>query len=144
MTQTRPIREIFEGVPGCLLQYALFFSGFLYRLLGHEAAHPLGGILLHLSSDVGVSIQREARTVVPQDAGDRFSVHSLLDRQRGKGVPQPVEGNVFGDSSLLQQIFVKPPNAVMLSISSSDSMSFAMLKLPKSRSACRKFPNASL
>ena len=56
-------------------------------MLGHEAAHPLSGLLLHFPGDVGVGVQREARAVVAQDAGDRFSVHSLLDRQRGEGVP---------------------------------------------------------
>ena len=42
----------------------LSFSGFLLRLLGDEAAHFLGGILLHLPGNVSVGIQREACTIV--------------------------------------------------------------------------------
>ena len=61
-TQTRN----FEEVPGWLARYFLFpFLDFLYRL-GHEAAHPLGGLLLHLPSDVGVGVQGEACAVVAQ------------------------------------------------------------------------------
>ena len=56
-------------------------------MLGHEAAHPLGGFFLHLRGDMGVGVQREARAVVPQDTGDCFGIHSLLDRQCGKRVP---------------------------------------------------------
>ena len=65
----------------------LSFSGFLLRLLGDEAAHPLGGVLLHLLCSVGVSVQREARAVVAQDAGYRLGIHALLDGQRGERVP---------------------------------------------------------
>lgn len=32
--------------------------------LGHEAAHPLGGILLHFIGHVGVGVQGETRRVV--------------------------------------------------------------------------------
>ena len=81
--------------------FRYFLSPFLdslHRLLGHEAAHPLGGILLHLSGDVGVGIQREARAVVVQDAGDCLGIYSLLDGQRDERVTQPVEGDVFGDA----------------------------------------------
>ena len=61
----------------------IFYSG----LLGHEAAHPLGGVLLHLPGDVGVDVQGKACAVVAQDAGDCLGVNSLLDRKRGEGVP---------------------------------------------------------
>ena len=59
---------------------------FLDRL-GHEGAHPLGGILLHLVGDVGVGVQGEARAVVAQDAGDSFGVYALLDGQGCEGMP---------------------------------------------------------
>ena len=87
------------------------FLCFLHRL-GDEAAHPLGGVLLHLPGHVGVGVQGEPRTVVAQDAGHRFGVHALLDRQSCIGVSQPVEGDIFGDSGLFQQGFVQPPDAV--------------------------------
>ena len=89
---------------------------FLY-LLGHETAQPPGRVLLHLPGDMGVGVQREACAVVAQDAGDRLGVHSLLDRQRGEGVPQPVEGDVFGDTCFLQQVFVQPPQTVRAVVS---------------------------
>ena len=80
LTQTRPIPENFAGVPGWFARYFRIFSlDFLYRP-GDEAAHPLGGVLLHLSRDVGVGVQGEARAVVAQDAGHRFRVYALLDR----------------------------------------------------------------
>ena len=81
-------------------------------MLGHKTAHPLGCVLLHLPGDVGVGVQREARAVVPQDAGDCLCIHSLLDRQRGKRVSQPVEGDVFDNPSLLQKVFVQSSEAV--------------------------------
>lgn len=56
------------------------FFAVLHRL-GHEATHPLGGVLLHFVGHMGICIEREPGAVVPQDAGDRFGVHALLDRQ---------------------------------------------------------------
>ena len=80
--------------------------------LGHEAAHSLGGFPLHLIGHVGVGVQGEARTVMAQDGGHRFGIYSLLDCQRGEGVTQSVEGDVFGDSGLFQQFFVQPSDTV--------------------------------
>ena len=96
-----------------MTRYFLFlFLDLLLRLLGDEVAHPLGRVLLHLPGDVGVGIQRETCAVVPQDTGDCLGVHALLDRQRGEGMSQPVEGDVVGDSCLLQQGLVQSPQAV--------------------------------
>ena len=86
-TQTRPIPENFEEVPGWFARYFLFPILYFLHRLSHEAAHPLGGILLHLPGDVGVGVQSETRAVVAQDAGDCLGVHALLDGQRGEGVP---------------------------------------------------------
>lgn len=60
----------------------LFLDG-----LGHEGAHPLGGVLLHFICHMGIGVKREARAVVAQDAGDGFCVYTLLDFQSRKGVP---------------------------------------------------------
>ena len=109
LTQTRPIRENFEKVPGAGSGTSSFFFWILLRLLGDEATHPLGGVPLHLPGDVGVGVQREACAVVAQDAGDCLGVHSLLDRQRGEGVSQPVEGDVFGDSCPFQKVLCSRP-----------------------------------
>ena len=112
MTQTRPRPENFEEVPGDGLGTSSFFFWILLRLLGHEAAHPLGRILLHLLCGVGVSVQREARAVMSKDAGNSFCIHALLNRQRGERVSQSMEGDVLSDPGFLQQIFVQPPQAV--------------------------------
>ena len=79
----------------------LSFLDFLYRFLGDGVAHHLGYILLHLSGDVSLGIQREACAVVSKNAGDRLDIYSLLDRQRGERMFQSVKGNVFGDPSFL-------------------------------------------
>ena len=55
--------------------------------LGNESSHPVGCLLLHLPCDVGIGVQREARAVMAQNAGDRLDVHSLLDSQSGKCMP---------------------------------------------------------
>ena len=62
------------------------FAWILYRL-GHEAAHPLGGVFLHLVCDMGVGVQREPRAVVAQDAGYCFGVYALLDGQGCERMP---------------------------------------------------------
>ena len=105
LTQTRPIPENFAGVPASWLGTPAFFVWILHRL-SDEAAHPLGGVLLHLPGDVGVGVQGEPCAVVAQDAGYGFGVYALLDGQRCEGVPQAVERDVLGDPSLFQQVLV--------------------------------------
>ena len=56
--------------------------------LSYEASHSVGGLLLHLPSDVGVGVQREARDVAPRNAGHCLDVHALLDRQRSEGMAE--------------------------------------------------------
>ena len=43
-----------------------------------ETAHLVGGILLHLGSDVGVGIQGESGAVMAQDTGKGLHVHTVL------------------------------------------------------------------
>lgn len=66
-----------------LLTWRSLFQLFL-DYLSNEAAHLVRCLLLHLPSDVGLGVQGEARAVVPQDVGDRFDVHALLDSQSGE------------------------------------------------------------
>lgn len=61
---------------------------------------------------MSVGVQGEPRAVVPQDAGNRFGIYSLLDCQRGESVTQPVQRDVFSNSGLFQQGLVQPPQAV--------------------------------
>ena len=58
LTQTRPIPGNFAEVPGWLARYFRIFSLYFLHCLGDEAAHSLGGFLLHLPGHVGVGVQR--------------------------------------------------------------------------------------
>ena len=42
---------------------------------------------LRVGGDVGVGVQREAYGVVTQHRGDRFHVHTVLEREGGEGMP---------------------------------------------------------
>ena len=59
----------------------------LLHNLRHEAAHGLRCLILHLPGGVGVGAEREARVVMAQHTGDRLDVHTVLQGQRGEGVP---------------------------------------------------------
>ena len=56
-----------------------FFFNCFSESLGYESSHPVGGLLLHLPRNMGVGVQCEARTIVSQNAGHRFDIHTLLD-----------------------------------------------------------------
>ena len=70
-------------------QTGIFLSGpvFSAHLLADDTADGVGSILFHLGRGVGVGVQREARRVVTQRAGQCLYVHSAFQRQRGEGVP---------------------------------------------------------
>ena len=53
---------------------------FLHDLC-HEIAHLFGGTFLHLSRDVSVGSQREARVEVTEHTGYCLYVHAILERQ---------------------------------------------------------------
>ena len=78
-------------------QTGIFLSGpvFLPHLLADDPADGVGSVLLHLRRGVGVGIQREPRRVVTQGTGQRFHVHPAFQRQRGEGVAQVMEPDVF-------------------------------------------------
>ena len=78
-------------------QTGFFLSGpvFLPHLLADDPADGIGDVLLHLGRGVSVGVQREPRRVVAQCAGQRFHVHPAFQRQRGEGVAQVMESNVF-------------------------------------------------
>lgn len=112
LTLTRPISEKFAEVPGWFARYFRVLSLDFLHCPGHEAAHPLGGVFLHLVGDVGVGVKGEPSAVVAQDTGDRFDVHALLDRQCRESVSETVERDAFGDSGFFQQGFVQPLDAI--------------------------------
>ena len=62
-------------------------AGVLLHHLRHETAHGFRCLILHLPGSVGVGTQGETRVVVAQHTGDRLDVHTVLQSQRGEGVP---------------------------------------------------------
>ena len=62
-------------------------AGLLLHHLGHEAAHGFRRLVLHLPGGVGIGAQGETRVIVPQHTGDRLDVHTVLQGQRGEGMP---------------------------------------------------------
>ena len=74
-----------------------FLSGpvFSAHLLADDPADGVGGVLLHLGCGVGIGVQGEPSRVVTQGTGQRFHVHPAFQRQRGEGVAQVMESNVF-------------------------------------------------
>ena len=78
-------------------QTGIFLSGpvFSAHLLADNPTDGVCGVLLHLGRGVSVGVQREPRRVVAQCAGQRFHVHPAFQRQRGEGVAQVMESNVF-------------------------------------------------
>ena len=53
----------------------------------HKVPHLFRRLLLHFGSDMGVSIQRKARGKMSKHVGQRFDIHSILQRNCGKCVP---------------------------------------------------------
>ena len=50
-------------------------------------------VLLHRCGYVSVGIKRETRAVVPEDAGERFYINAVLERQHREGVAKVVEAD---------------------------------------------------
>ena len=65
------------------------------HLLADDPTDGVCGVLLHLGRGVGVGVQGEASRVVAQRAGQRFHVHPAFQLQRGEGVAQVMEPDVF-------------------------------------------------
>ena len=55
--------------------------------LADDAADGVGGVTLHPLRGVGVGAESEARVIVSQCTGQRLDVHTVLEGQRGEGVP---------------------------------------------------------
>ena len=60
-----------------------------------EATHGIGGLPLGGGGDVGVGVQGKPGAVVAQHAGYRLNIHSVLEGQSGKGVPEIVEPDLL-------------------------------------------------
>ena len=63
------------------------FSVFLHRL-GHEAAHPLGGILLHFPSDVGVDAKTVSSILGHYSAGFTLDTYTHVTGEMQKDAAQ--------------------------------------------------------
>ena len=70
--------------------------------LCHEAAHGLCGFVLLLTGGVGVGAESEPRIVVPQHTADSFYIHTGLQGQCGKGMPEIVKAYMRQSSSPLR------------------------------------------
>ena len=55
--------------------------------LTDDVSNGIGGGALHPLRGVGVGAESEARVVVAQRTGQRLDVHTVLEGQRGEGVP---------------------------------------------------------
>ena len=73
--------------------------------LADDAADGVGGGALHPLRGVGVGAEGKARVIVSQRTGQRLDVHTVLEGQRGEGVPlrynydkpeKPRTSRVFG------------------------------------------------
>ena len=60
---------------------------------------------------MGVGVQGETSRIVAQRAGQRFHIHAAFQRQRGEGVAQVMEPNVFRADGL-QNFVVGSPEGI--------------------------------
>ena len=74
----------------------------------HEAADLLCRTSLHIVGDVRVGVQREARAVVAQHAGQGLHIHAAGDGHRGECVSEVVETYMLLDACVFQQLPVDP------------------------------------
>ena len=82
-------------------QTGIFLSGpvFSTHLLADDPADGVRCVLFHLRRGVGVGVQGEPRRIVAQRAGQRFHVYPAFQRQRGEGVSEIMEPDVFRPDS---------------------------------------------
>ena len=82
-------------------QTGIFLSGpvFSAHLLADNPADGVCGVLLHLGRGVGVGVQGKPCRIVAQRAGQRFHVYPAFQGQRGEGVAQVMEPDVFRTDS---------------------------------------------
>ena len=73
--------------------------------LRHEITHLFGGTFLHLSRDVGVGAEREARIEMTEHTRYRFYVYAVLECQRCECVSQVMKSQVF-QPCVFQNLFV--------------------------------------
>ena len=94
-------------------QTGFFLSGpvFSAHLLADDPTDGVCGILLHLGRGVSVGVQGEPSRVVAQRAGQRFHVHPAFQRQRGEGVAQVMEPDVFRADGF-QNFVMRSPESV--------------------------------
>ena len=96
-----PLLERYHLAPVLLWRVGRFRRG---RCRGgfHEAADLLSRASLHIVGDMRVGVQREARTIVAQHAGQGLHIHTAGDRHRGECVSEVVEAHVLLDARVFQ------------------------------------------
>ena len=61
---------------------------------GEQVNHRLGSLFLCHCGDMGIGVQREPGGIVSQHPGDRFDVHTVLERQRCECVSQIMKAHL--------------------------------------------------
>ena len=82
-----------------------FWLGYLHDL-GHKISHGFCCLVLDLAGGVGVGAEGEACIVVAQHTADRFHVYAVLEGDRGEGVAEAVQRDVF-QVGILEDLLVE-------------------------------------
>jgi len=74
--------------------------------LGHEISHGFCGLILDLTGGVSVGAESEACVVVAQHTADGFDVDPILKSDRGEGVSEGMQWDVF-EVGIIEDLFVE-------------------------------------
>ena len=58
---------------------------------------------------MSVGTEGESRTVMPQGTGQGFHIHAILQRERGKGVPEIMKPNMLGADGFQDTLIYPTP-----------------------------------
>ena len=115
-------RLTFESVDLLLTQYSqstnvnLWFIVFCHLSLSyyavHKVAHLFGGSFLHLRGDMGVGVKGESGGVMPEHAGESFSIDAVLNHGGRKCVTQIVKSNAGFQACTSQQFLVRSTDVI--------------------------------
>ena len=79
----------------------------------YHIAHGIRCFSHHIRRGVGVGAEHEARTVMPQGAGQGLHIHAVLQRQGCEGMLEIVEADVFR-TDVLEDLLMGVPEGVRI------------------------------
>lgn len=79
----------------------------------NHISHGIRRFPHHVRCGVGVGTEGEARAVMPQSTGQGFHIHAILQRERGKGVPEIMKPNMLGADGF-QNLLMGMPERVRI------------------------------